>query len=444
MPAALAGLVVFASMVGVELVRLTTLQRQLKATLLGTAVLAMGAVVVYPVLAFPTILGLAPFEFPMRLAGRHAGTNEVLALCLAAVVLPRLRRRELPGWAFAGFGLLVFGSFVSIFWAADQSQALWGTVRWLAVGIVALGGFQLLRDRPDASRRAADIIGITAIAVAGFALLQKQGIYWIVGRPYLADRVDSSFGYYTDYAAFMMVALLVALGSALDAVRRHESGRLVLHATTVLFAGVGLGVSLSRGAALGAAVGVTAMVALSLRSPRRAFALVAALAVSATAIWFAVPSSTRTEFSQRLSQPLGSTGSDQEHLALARIGEHALATHPFGLGYGNFAGYMSSTSGPVSGLTFFHSHRLPVQIGLDAGWLGLAGFVLLVFCPLAGAVRAAGLGRLEPIAAGYAAALVAVLAQGWFDYVFWELSLPIVFSTLVWGTWHSLAGRGER
>jgi len=421
MPAALAGLVVFASMVGVELVRLTTLQRQLKATLLGTAVLAMGAVVVYPVLAFPTILGLAPFEFPMRLAGRHAGTNEVLALCLAAVVLPRLRRRELPGWAFAGFGLLVFGSFVSIFWAADQSQALWGTVRWLAVGIVALGGFQLLRDRPDASRRAADIIGITAIAVAGFALLQKQGIYWIVGRPYLADRVDSSFGYYTDYAAFMMVALLVALGSALDAVRRHESGRLVLHATTVLFAGVGLGVSLSRGAALGAA-----------------------LAVSATAIWFAVPSSTRTEFSQRLSQPLGSTGSDQEHLALARIGEHALATHPFGLGYGNFAGYMSSTSGPVSGLTFFHSHRLPVQIGLDAGWIGLVGFVMLVFHPLAAAVRAAGRGRLEPLAAGYAAALVGVLAQGWFDYLFYELSFLVIFSTLVWGAWHALTNARDR
>jgi hypothetical protein len=444
MPAAYAGLVVLASMVGIELVRLATLQRQLKATLLGTAVLAMGAVVVYPVLAFPTILGLAPFEFPMRVAGRHAGTNEVLALCLAVVVLPRLRRREVPGWAFAGFGCLVFGSFLSVFWAVDQSQALWGAVRWLAVGIVSLGAFQLLRGRPDASRRAADIIGVTAIVVAGFALLQKQGIYWIVGRPYLADRVDSSFGYYTVYAGFMMVALLVSLGSALEAVRRHESGRLFLHASAVLFAGVGLGISLSRGAALGAAVGVTAMVALSLRSPRRAFALVAALAVSATAIWFAVPTATRTEFSQRLSQPIGSTGSDQEHLALARIGEHALATHPLGLGYGNFAGYMATTSGPVSGITFFHSHRLPVQVGLDAGWIGLVGFAMLIFFPVAAAVRAAGRGRLEPLAAGYAAALVAILAQGWFDYLFYELSFLIVFSTLVWGAWHALTNARDR
>jgi hypothetical protein len=217
-----------------------------------------------------------------------------------------------------------------------------------------------------------------------------------------------------------------------------------VHATAVLFAGVGLGISLSRGAALGAAVGVIAMVAFSLRNPRRAFALVAALTVSTTAIWFAVPNSTRTEFSQRLSQPIGSTGSDREHLALARIGEHALATHPLGLGYGNFASYMARTSGPVSGITFFHSHRLPVQIGIDAGWLGLAGFVMLVFYPLTAAVRAAGRGRLGPLAAGYAAALVAVLAQGWFDYLFYELAFLVVFSTLVWGAWHALAGEGER
>jgi hypothetical protein len=431
------GTAAFALLASKELVRLATFQRQLKGVLLGSALVASAAVVVYPTIAFPAILGSAPFEFPMRLAGRQAGSNEVIVIGLALVLAPRLHRRKIPAWALAAYGCLVLGSFLSIFGASAKSQALWGSVRWLAVGIVALAALQLLSARPDASRRAADIISATGAVVAVFALLQRSGTYWIVGAPYLAGRVDSSFGYYTVFAGYMMVASLLAVGAAIDAYRRSQPGRLALHAVGALLSGVGLGISLSRGALFGAACGVLAMVVLSVRSPRRAATVLLALTVSIGLVWFATPSSTRTQFAERLSQPAESSGSDQEHAALARTGEAALRSHPFGIGYGNFAGYMAMTES-VAGRTFFHSHRLPVQVGLDAGWLGLLGFGLAALAPLAVAASAARRGRLTPTGAAFAAALVAFLAQGWFDYLLYELSFLVFFAALSWGTWHAV------
>ena len=79
--------------------------------------------------------------------------------------------REVPRWAALGFGCLVVGSFATILGAANQSQALWGSIRWLAVSVVALAAFQMLRDNENASARCADIFSATAILVAGFALL---------------------------------------------------------------------------------------------------------------------------------------------------------------------------------------------------------------------------------------------------------------------------------
>jgi hypothetical protein len=255
----------FALAGGAELVRLGTFQRQLKATLLGSALLASALVIVYPWVAFPAILALAPFEFPMKLAGRQAGTNEVIAIGLALVLAPRLRLREVPRWAALGFGCLVAGSFATTLVAADPSQAMWGAIRWLAVGVVALVAFQKLRGNAYASARCADIFSATAIVVAAFAVLQRMGIYWIVGQPYSSDRVDSSFGYYTNFAGYMMIGALVAAGAALDASYRREGGRLVLHATAALSAGVGLGLSLSRGAMFGVVVGAVAMIILNVR-----------------------------------------------------------------------------------------------------------------------------------------------------------------------------------
>ena len=72
-----------------------------------------------------------------------------------------------------------------------------------------------------------------------------------------------------------------------------------------------------------------------------------------------------------------------------------------------------------------------MQIGLDAGWLGLAGFVLLVVGSLVTAIRAGPWFGLRNIA--FAAALAGFIAQGMFDYLFFDISLLAYFVAMVWG-----------
>ena len=171
------------------------------------------------------------------------------------------------------------------------------------------------------------------------------------------------------------------------------------------------------------------MILLSARSPAGLWRWSSHSWHSPVLLGLPVPSSTRTAFVQRFTQPVASSGSDQEHYVLAHIGESALKGHPIGLGYGNFPRLPTKAPETIAQLdqAFFHSHRLPVQVGLDAGWLGLAGLTLLAILPLVAAGRTAHRKRLTPTAAGFAGAFVAFLAQGWYDYLFDEISFLVIF-----------------
>ena len=109
---------------------------------------------------------------------------------------------------------------------------------------------------------------------------------------------------------------------------------------------------------------------------------------------------------------------------------------PFGLGYGNFPAYLrTNVSNPHIQTAFFHAHWLPVQVGLDAGWLGLAGFALLAFSPLIVGLRRALLNKIDKGSLGFAAALAGLLAQGWYEYLLAEISFLIILCVMVWGAW---------
>jgi hypothetical protein len=188
--------------------------------------------------------------------------------------------------------------------------------------------------------------------------------------------------------------------------------------------------------ALGA--GWVALLVLSV--PRGSLALRAALllAVFAATAYVATPRETRTSFAARFQRPAGTQIEDQQRFALQRAGIEALKVHPLGLGYDNFRFYQQGARSRFVKQGFFHSHLTPAQVGLDAGWLGLAGFATLCLSPFALAFRA--LARRTATARGLAfvAGMAAFLGQSLFDYQFFEIAFLIVICVLVWGAWREL------
>ena len=154
------------------------------------------------------------------------------------------------------------------------------------------------------------------------------------------------------------------------------------------------------------------------------------------------PTTTRTQLINRFSTPVGSQTEDQQRLTLQATGRSALTHDPIGLGYGNFPFYLAQHPAPGIGLVFFHSRRLFIQVGLDAGWLGLAASSCLSGELSSAALRAGLRGDIRTTAFG--AALCGLMAQGLFDYLFYEISMLAMWVVLVFGAAHALrAGVGR-
>jgi hypothetical protein len=334
-----------------------------------------------------------------------------------------------------GFALLVGGGLAAAIFAERPGLAVWGAIRWGLVAVLVFGGFSLL-DNPDTRSRAADVVSTSAIVVAGFGALQLAGFYAFVQEPFLADRIDSTFGFYTQFAAFMAIAAVIATNEAVVALDRANHQRALLHISAASAGCLGVGVSLSRGGFLALVVGFLWLITVNTTHLRRLLRIAAVLLAVASLGFLITPSASRSTLLQRVQDPSLSRGSDNERRALQASGTRALRSLPVGIGYGNFPRYLRRTGLP-SGIdtTFFHAHRLPVQVGLDAGWVGLAGFLILSLLPLGRSIENLLRGTPDVHGAGFTAALVGFLAQGWYDYLFYETSFVVLFGLLVWGAW---------
>jgi O-antigen ligase len=437
--AVVAAAVAISAAAGIEMVRLGTAQRELKAVLIIVAAIALGTAALRPRMGLAMLLILVPFEYHFS----GTGTDEVLLVAMALVLAWRIRWRTIPVWAAIGAGALVLGSLAAVIGAAEPTIALWGAVRWLAAAIVMFVAFSVLRSRADASRRMADIFTGSAIVVVFFAFAQKAGVYVLVGAPFTAGLPDSFFSYYTNYAGYAAIAGIVASGELLAAITARQRRRCVLYGAALLFILAGLAISASRGGLLALGAGWLVLLVLNLRRGRLVLQAAAVLLILGGVSYFATPSSTISRIEQRFSSPLGKLSEDKERFAVQEAGERALSSKPFGIGYGNFTLYVRShKNSSVIHEKFTHAQNTPIQMGLDAGWLGLAGFMLLFIVPIVltfmRPIRGPGTVR----ASGFAAALCGFMAQGLFDYLFFEVAFVVFYVALVWGTAHALGADG--
>jgi len=428
--ALLAGLL--AALSAMLLYKLGNPQHQLKAGLGAIALVVVVVAAMRPRLALAVVLALLPFEFHVF----GVGTDEALIFGVGVVLAWRIEARQIPIWIRVGAMALLAGSLLTLLHADDRGSALWGTVRWVGVFILLAEAFRLLHDQPEAGRRMVDIVSCSAVVVVFFAVLQSRGIYLIVGAPYQSGNIQSFFSYYTNYGGFVAMAAVLAIGELLVASVGRHGLRAATYGAVVVFLLLGVAISASRGAVVSLGVGCLILMLLSARRTSLLLGAVVLLAVVGAAAYAVTPSQTRERIITRFSTPVGTQVEDQERFALERLGLQALRDHPLGIGFNNFRFYVGShPTQSISSEIASHSQNLPIQVGLDAGWLGLAGFLLLFVGSLLAAIRAGPWNGLRNIAC--AAALAGFMAQGMFDYLFYDISLVAFFAAMVWGATRS-------
>lgn len=421
---------------GLLIGRLGSVQRELKAVLIMLAIAVLVVAALRPRVGLAMLMVLAPFEYHFS----GTGTDEVLFVAMAVVLSWRIEWRAVPSWAAIGGTALVLGSFAAVAGAHDRTVAAWGAVRWLAVIAIMFAAFRLLREQRGASRRMADIFVGAGVVVVLFAFAQKAGITLLVGAPYTSGRPNSFFSYYTNYAGYGAMVAIVASGELLAAITARQARRASLYAGALVFILAGIAISLSRGGLLAIAAGWLILLILNVRRVRLVLQAIAILAIFVVVGYLATPSSTVSKLEQRLAAPAGSLSEDKERFAAQEAGARALAGHPFGLGYANFSFYFRAhRRGATVHEAFAHAQNTPLQVGLDAGWVGLAGFLVLFGVPLLAVLGHSRGGPSTIRASAFAAALGGFMAQGLFDYLFYEIVFLLIYVALVWGTMHALS-----
>ncbi|MHB1468406.1 MAG: O-antigen ligase family protein [Solirubrobacteraceae bacterium] len=430
-----AAAIVISAVAGVAMVKLGTVQRELKAILLMAAALAMVLAALRPHLGIAMLLAFMPFEYGVS----GTGTDQVLIIAVALMVAWRIQWRALPPWVAVGGVAIVLGSFASVIVAHDTTTAAWGAVRWLAVIAIMFAAFKILRDVLDASARMVDIFTISAVVVVVFALAQKVGVDVIVHPPSFGGLPDSFFGYYTVYGGYLGIAATLATGETLVALGARRRRRGLLYAAALVMMLVGLAIATSRGGLLALGAGWLLLLAFNVRRGPVFGRAVVILVVVVGASYLAAPRSSVEKIERRATESLGPVhGEDQTRFALQQAGLEALSTRPLGLGYGNFPIYLLAHVRSMKiQMAFDHAHETFIQMGLDAGWLGLAGFLMICLWPFRLVVTTSARGGSAVRASACAAALGAFLAQGLFDYLFYEISFLVFVATLVWATAHA-------
>jgi O-Antigen ligase len=241
------------------------------------------------------------------------------------------------------------------------------------------------------------------------------------------------------------MAATLATGEALIALDQRRMTRMVVYGGALVFIIAGIVISDSRGGLLALAVGWLLLLLLNLRRGSIVAQAIVILVVFAGAAYIATPRSAVTALEQRLATPLGSQGDDKARFAVQKAGEVALQEFPFGLGFDNERFYLRDHVHSVYvTTTFFHAQETLVEIGLDAGWLGLAGFAVLIVAPIGLVLTTRRKGASVVRASTFAAAVGGFIAQGLYDYLFYEIAFVVFFLAMMWGTVHSLSvAKGE-
>jgi putative inorganic carbon (hco3(-)) transporter len=380
----------------------------------------LAMVLARPAWAIAAFFVVMPFSLQRVSAGSFQIIEAVTIAVVGAVVLARLTKPaqvRLPtpwvlGWGVALCGLVV----LAVPSALDKTLATNQT-------LVLVASFLLACALVVACETFNDIRLLTAIFLAAGCVMCAEGFSSTTTttnfRAVVSTRAVGVFQSPNELGTLAAILLMVALGVVLSGLPR---GYRLLGAVAVVSAISALALSLSRGAWLGAGAGI---VGLAIFIPWAwrvlvAVALVGLILGLALGAFNANPTEVqvlRSRFSEIL-HPV-SDPYDQRPAIWAEA-EREIALRPlFGYGPGNFPVASARSGSAAQSIAAVHAHDVLLTVAAEAGLPAAAAVVAFTLGIAWAAWRTRRALRGKPdaaMAAGFAAALLAVLVHGTVDF----------------------------
>ena len=324
--------------------------------------------------------------------------------------------RERPGAPRFFLPLLAYAllTMVSVAASLDPAASLVDSKEVLLFLVVPVV-YRLVRGQ--AATTAGTVIMSVGAASAVFGITQ----YGILGYDDLQQRPPGFMGHYMTYSGLLMLVVVLATARVLFDARDRAWAGLVLPALAVA-----LVTTYTRGAWIGAGVGVGLLLAL------KNLRLLAILPILAIIVVAAAPAGIADRIDSIFDRR---DPTSRDRLAMARAGVRIVADHPLaGVGPDMVQRIYPQYRGPDAvNANNPHLHNVPLQIAAERGLPALAAwlwFVVAVLRELAGQFRRPA---SRAAAAAGLAAVVSMLTAGLFEYNFGDsefLMLLLVLLTL--------------
>ncbi len=380
----------------------------------------------------------------VRMGVMNVGVTElILALVFVAWLVRKLARRELSvHWPALTMPLVLFLAVLCL--SALGSESLQHSVKEIVKWVEVLALYVLVANELSGPWRrvlVAVLLGTGALAavqgIAQFLLQSGPEEFILFGR---FMRAYGTFEQPNPYAGYLGLTLPVAVGMIFAGLvttdRRIQTRWLVWAGGTGVLMAAALVMSWSRGAWLGAAAAlgviVIAVVARSGRTAVLGMVLVVLLAYLVLASGLSLlPPSVVQRFSDFVPylgvlDVRGMEVTDANYAVLERMAhwQSALAMwtdHPwFGVGIGNYEVAYAQYALPQWSLPLGHAHNYYLNIGAEAGAIGLLAYLGLVGAALLQSWRAArtACGWRWGVALGVLGVLVHLSVHSVFDNLF--------------------------